>query len=88
MNRGEALGFGAIVGFGSIGLYYAVLYFFVFQNFLVVTKQLGYDMYPVEIELWWFFFGFGMILGLRALTKSYKWARRSFCDHCGKELKK
>ena len=58
------------------------------QEFEFITKELGYDMYSVESEVWWFFFGFGMILGLRALTKSYKWARRSFCDHCGKELKK
>ena len=88
MNRGEALGFGAIAGFASIGLYYAILYFFVFENFLIIIKQLGYNMYTVESELWWLFFGFGMILGLRAVTKSYKWARRNYCNHCGKVLSK
>ena len=88
MNRGEALGFGAIAGFASIGLYYAILYFFIFENFLIITKQLGYNMYSVESELLWLFFGFGMILGLRAVTKSYKWARRNYCNHCGKVLSK
>lgn len=88
MNRGEALGLGAIASFSSIGLYYAILYYFIFENFLIVTKHVGYDMYFVETELWWLFFGFGMVLGLRAITKTYKWARRSFCDYCGKEQRK
>ena len=88
MNRGEALGFGMIAGLASIVVYYVILYFFIFENFLIVTKYLGYDMYSVESEVWWLFFGFGMILGLRAITKTYKWTRRSFCNHCGKEIKK
>ena len=88
MNRGEALGFGAIAGVASILLYYVILYYFVFENFLIVAKHVGYDLYAIETESWWLFFGFGLVLGLRAITKSYKWARRSFCDHCGKELKK
>jgi len=88
MNRGEALGFGTIAAVTSIAFYYIILYFFVFENFLIVTKHVGYDMYSIESELWWLFFGFGLILGLNAVTKSYKWARRSYCNHCGKELKK
>ena len=88
MNRGEALGFGAIASFTSIAWYYVILYFFVFENFLIATKHVGYDLYPVETELWWLFFGFGLILALRAVTKTYRWARRNYCNHCGKELKK
>jgi len=88
MNRGEAMGFGAIASISSIILYYVILYFLVFDNFLVVIKQTGHDLYPVETELWWLFIGFGFILGLRACTKTYKWARRNYCNHCGKELKK
>ncbi len=88
MNRGEALGFSAVAAVLSIVTYYVILYYFVFENFLIVAKHVGYDMYSIESEVWWFFFGFGMILGLRSITKSYRWARRSFCNHCGKELKK
>jgi len=29
-----------------------------------------------------------LVLGLRAITKTYRWARRDYCNHCGKELKK
>ncbi len=88
MNRGEALGLGMLACAASILTYYVILYFFVFENFLIISKQLGYDMYSVETELWWFLFGFGMILGLRAITKTYKWSRRSFCEYCGKEMRK
>jgi len=88
MNRGEALGFGAIASFTSIAWYYGILYFFVFENFLIATKHVGYDLYLVETELWWLFVGFGLILALRAVTKTYRWARRNYCNHCGKELKK
>lgn len=88
MNRGEALGFGAVAAIISIVLYYMILYFLVFDNFLVVIKHAGHDLYLVETELWWVFFGFGLILGLRAITKTYRWARRDYCNHCGRELKK
>jgi len=88
MNRGEALGFGLIATIGSIVLYYVILYFLIFDNILVVLKQSGTDLYSVEMELWWLFIGFGLIMGQRALTKSYRWARRDYCNHCGKELKK
>ncbi len=82
------MGLGAIAGLTTIVFHYGILYFLVFDNFLVVTKTLTYDLYSVEEELWWMFIGFGFIFAIRAVTKSYKWARRSFCDHCGKELKK
>ena len=88
MNRGEAMGIGAIASFASIVLYYVILYFFIFENFLIATKHVGYDLYAIETELWWLFFGFGLVLGLRAITKTYRWARRDYCNHCGKELKK
>lgn len=88
MNRGEALGLGAIALMATIISHYTILYLLVFENFLVVTKTLNYDLYSVEEELWWMFIGFGFILGIRAATKTYKWSRRSYCDHCGKELKK
>lgn len=88
MNRGEAAGFSVIAGFASIIFYYAILYFLVFDNFLILAQQVGYDLYPVESEVWWLMIGFGLILGLRAITKSYKWTRRAYCNHCGKEIKK
>ena len=88
MNRGEAMGLGAIAAIASIFAYYAILYYFIFDNFLIVMKHVEYNLYSVETELWWFFFGFGLILGLRACTQTYRWARRDYCNHCGKELKK
>jgi len=88
MNRGEAMGIGAIISTITLVLHYAILYYFIFENFLVVTKTLNYDLYSVEEQLWWMFIGFGFIFAIRAGTKSYKWARRDFCNHCGKELKK
>lgn len=52
MNRGEAMGLDAIAGDVSIIIYYAILYFLVFDNFLVVMKYAGHDLYEVETELW------------------------------------
>lgn len=88
MNRGEAMGLGIFLSSLTIIWYYAILYFLVFDNFLIVAKTLNHDLYSVEEEIWWMFIGFGLILAVRAATKSYKWARRSYCDHCGKEIKK
>ena len=88
MNRGEAMGIGVIASTMTLIIHYVILYFLVFENFLVVTKILSYDLYSVEEELWWMFLGFGFILAIRAGTKSYKWSRRSYCNHCGEEIKK
>ena len=88
MNRGEALGFSIIASCISIVFYYTILYYLVFDNLLIVAKHVGYDLYSIESEVWWLIVGFGFILGLRAITKSYKWARRAYCNHCGKEIKK
>lgn len=88
MNRGEAMGLGAILSIVTLVAHYAILYFLVFENFLVVTKTINYDLYSVEEELWWMFIGFGFIFAIRAGTKAYRWSRRSYCEHCGKELKK
>lgn len=88
MNRGEAIGFGIIAGLATIVFYYSILYFLVLSNFLVVMKHLDYDLYLVETELWWAFIGVGFIFAIRTLTKTYKWARRDYCNHCGKELSK
>ena len=88
MNRGEAAGFSVIASGASIVFYYAILYFLVFDNLLIVAKHVGYDLYSIESEVWWLIIGFGFILGLRAVTKSYRWARRAYCNHCGKEIKK
>jgi len=88
MNRGEAAGISVIAGCASIVFYYAILYFLVFDNLLIVAKHVGYDLYSIESEVWWLIIGFGFILGLRAVTKSYRWARRAYCNHCGKEIRK
>ena len=88
MNRGEAMGLGFIASAASITTYYLILYLAIFDNLLVVSLQLGSDLYPVKSEMWWLLIGFGFILGLRTITKVYKWARRDFCNHCGKELSK
>jgi len=88
MNRGEALGLGIIAGFASITTFYLILYLVVFDNLLVVSLQLGSDLYPVQTEMWWLLIGFGFILGLRSINKTYRWARRDFCNHCGKEIHK
>ncbi len=88
MNRGEAAGLGVIFSTLTLILHYVILYFFVFENFLIVTKTLNYDLFSVEEQVWWMFIGLGFIFAIRAGTKSYKWARRSYCNHCGKELKK
>ena len=87
MNRGEATGVGLIGGLASVVTYYIILYMFIFDNLLVVAKQTGYDLYSVESEVWWLMIGFGLILGLRAITKTHKYFRRNFCEHCGKENK-
>jgi len=87
MNRGEAAGIGMIVSTATLILHYAILYYFVFENFLIITKTLNYDLYSVEEELWWLFIGFGFIFAIRAGTKAYKWSRRDYCNHCGKENK-
>jgi|APSaa5957512535_1039671.scaffolds.fasta_scaffold79876_1 hypothetical protein len=88
MNRGEAAGATALLTLLTFVIYYAVLYFFVFEIFLIITRQIGYDFYTVEESLWWLFIGFGFIINIRAATKSYKWTRRDYCNHCGEELKK
>lgn len=88
MNRGEAMGLGTILSILTVVIFYAILYFFIFDNFLVVAKTLNHDLYPVEEQLWWLFIGFGFIYALRAATKGYRWARRDYCNHCGKELTK
>jgi membrane protein YdbS with pleckstrin-like domain len=88
MNRGEAGGISAIAGCASIIVYYAILYFLVFDNFLIVAIEIGYDLYSVESQVWWLMVGFGFILAMRTITKSYKWMRRDYCNHCGKELRK
>ena len=88
MNRDEAVAASLLMSLLVFVAYFAVLYFFVFENFLIVTHQIGYDLYPVELELWWLFIGFGFMIVIRALTKSYKWTRRDYCNHCGEELKK
>jgi len=88
MNRGEAAGLGAVAGCATIIFHYAILYFFVFDNLLAVSAQLGHDLSPVESQVWWLLIGFGFILSLRSMSKGYRWARRDFCNHCGKELHK
>lgn len=88
MNRGEAAGFGVLATAVTVTAYYLILYFLVFDNLLVVSNSIGTNLYPVETEMWWLIVGFGFILALRTITKGYKWARRDYCNHCGKVLTK
>lgn len=86
MNRGESI-LGAILGaFGTIVVSWVILYSIVFENVLVVAEQIGYDLYPVESQLWWLFVGCILLTGIRAVTKIQKYLRRNNCPHCGDEL--
>lgn len=87
MNRGEVMGLSLVAGTASIMAYYLILYLIVFENLLIVSKKVGYDLYTVESEVWWLLVGFGFIMGLRTVSKAYQYGRRNFCYHCGKELK-
>ena len=86
MNRGEASAFGILAGVASVTFYYIILYFLVFGNFIEVMKEGGTDLYPVEEQLWWLFIGVGLILGLRAVIKAGKWARKDHCNNCSNKV--
>jgi len=88
MNRGEAIGLGGILAVIVFVIFMAVWYFIILDNLIVVSEQLGYDLIPVKDQVWWMAIGFGILLMMRGGTKGFKWARRDYCDHCGKELKK
>ena len=51
-------------------------YFFIFENFLAVTSQIGYNFYPVESELWWMIVGFILLSSLAGSIKIFEYSRR------------
>ena len=86
MNRGEAGIASLITAIVAFGLYYGILYYMILDNLLVVTNELGHNLDPVKSELWWMFIGFGLILGMKTITKTYRYTRKDYCKHCGKTI--
>lgn len=86
MNRGEAVLGGVLTSVLITLVAWTIIYFLIFDNVLIVADQLGYNLYPVESQLWWLFVGWILLVAVRGAIKTQKYLRRDNCNHCGEEL--
>lgn len=85
MNRGEALGLGALCGIAVFIFCLGIWYYLVIDNLIVVAISFGYELESVKENIWWIFIGFSFLKGIAASLKTTKYFRKDKCKHCGKD---